>query len=164
MTLTSYVLRQWFERVVEAANLRLARMSDGRYELARTDDGAKSSDRTGLGLSVFDRHTGKSRSTASLSGGETFYFSLSLALGLADVVKQEAGGMELNTLFIDEGFGTLDPDTLNDVMHVIDGLRETGRVIGIVSHVSELKETIAEGITIQKHNDSTSEIQLRGVA
>jgi exonuclease SbcC len=140
MTLTTYVLRQWFERVVEAANLRLSTMSSGRYEL----------ERTGLSLSILDRHTGDSRSPSSLSGGETFYTSLALALGLADVVRAEAGGVDLDTLFIDEGFGSLDPDTLDAVMTVIDDLREGGRAVGIVSHVADLKDRIPERLEITR--------------
>jgi exonuclease SbcC len=149
MTLTTYVLRQWFERVVEAANLRLGTMSSGRYELERMDEAQSRRDRTGLSLSVLDRHTGESRSPASLSGGETFYTSLALALGLADVVRAEAGGVDLDTLFIDEGFGSLDPETLDQVMSVIDELRDGGRAVGIVSHVAELKDRIPERLEIR---------------
>jgi exonuclease SbcC len=150
MTLTTYVLRQWFERVVEAANLRLSTMSSGRYELERVDEAESKRDRTGLSLSVIDRHSGESRSPSSLSGGETFYTSLALALGLADVVRAEAGGVDLDTLFIDEGFGSLDADTLDAVMTVIDDLREGGRAVGIVSHVADLKERIPERLEITR--------------
>ena len=150
MTLTTYVLRQWFERVVEAANLRLSTMSSGRYELERVDEAENKRDRTGLSLSILDRHTGDSRSPSSLSGGETFYTSLALALGLADVVRAEAGGVDLDTLFIDEGFGSLDPDTLDAVMTVIDDLREGGRAVGIVSHVADLKDRIPERLEITR--------------
>ena len=150
MTLTTYVLRQWFERVVEAANLRLSTMSSGRYELERVDEAESKRDRTGLSLSVIDRHSGESRSPSSLSGGETFYTSLALALGLADVVRAEAGGVDLDTLFIDEGFGSLDADTLDAVMTVIDDLREGGRAVGIVSHVADLKDRIPERLEITR--------------
>lgn len=150
MTLTTYVLRQWFERVVEAANLRLSTMSSGRYELVRVDEAESKRDRTGLSLSVIDRHSGESRSPSSLSGGETFYTSLALALGLADVVRAEAGGVDLDTLFIDEGFGSLDADTLDAVMTVIDDLREGGRAVGIVSHVADLKDRIPERLEITR--------------
>jgi exonuclease SbcC len=105
---------------------------------------------------VIDRHTGESRSPKSLSGGETFYTSLALALGLADVVRAEAGGVELDTLFIDEGFGTLDAETLDQVMSVIDELRDGGRVVGIVSHVPDLKEQIAERLEIRRRADGSS--------
>jgi exonuclease SbcC len=150
MTLTTYVLRRWFEQVVTAANVRLAAMSAGRYELERTDESEKKAERTGLALRIVDRHTGESRSPKSLSGGETFYTSLALALGLADVVTAEAGGVELDTLFIDEGFGTLDPETLDQVMSVIDDLRDRGRAVGIVSHVADLKDRITERLEVRR--------------
>ncbi len=150
MTLTTYVLRYWFAQVVTAANLRLSRMSGGKYELSRIEAGSRQGARVGLGLAVFDRYTGKERSPGTLSGGETFYTSLALALGLADVVQAEAGGVSLETLFIDEGFGTLDRDTLEQVLTVIDGLRDDGRVVGIVSHVLELKERLPERLEIRR--------------
>lgn len=150
MSLVTFVLRYWFEQVVRAANVRLESMSAGKYELLRIDEAARRDARVGLGLAVLDRHTGRERSPGTLSGGETFYTSLALALGLADVVVAQAGGAQLDTLFIDEGFGSLDPDTLDDVMGVIDDLRGNGRVIGIVSHVPELKERIAERLTVRR--------------
>ncbi len=156
MPLTAYVLRRWFQQVVLAANHRLSTMSRGRYELERVDEAAKGEKRTGLSLKVIDRHTGESRSPKSLSGGETFYTSLALALGLADVVRAEAGGVELDTLFIDEGFGTLDADTLEQVMTVIDELRNGGRVVGIVSHVADLKDQIPERLEIRRLPDGSS--------
>ena len=159
VNLTTYVLRQWFEQVVAAANLRLAGMSSGRFELVRVDDTGKS-ERTGLTLQVLDRHTGEQRSPRSLSGGETFYTSLALALGLADVVRAEAGGVELDTLFIDEGFGSLDADTLDQVMEVIDELRTRGRTVGIVSHVAELKHRISERIEVRRLPDGSSTLKV----
>ncbi|MGH8962786.1 MAG: AAA family ATPase [Jatrophihabitantaceae bacterium] len=160
VALTTYVLRHWFEQVVQAANLRLSSMSSGRYELVRVDEGTGKAERTGLTLKVVDRHTGEQRSTRSLSGGETFYTSLALALGLADVVKAEAGGVDLDTLFIDEGFGSLDSDTLEEVMSVIDELRDRGRMVGIVSHVAELKDRIAERIEVRCIPDGSSAIRV----
>jgi exonuclease SbcC len=160
VTLSTYVLRHWFAQVVDAANLRLAAMSSGRYRLVRTDVGAHKRERSGLTLSVIDEHTGEQRSTASLSGGETFYTSLALALGLADVVKAEAGGVELDTLFIDEGFGSLDTETLDQVMAVIDDLRDRGRVVGVVSHVAELKDRIGERLEIRRLVDGSSRVRL----
>jgi exonuclease SbcC len=158
--LTAYVLRQWFEEVVAAANIRLAGMSSGRYELVRVDEGVTRSERAGLTIAVLDRHTGEQRNARSLSGGETFYTSLALALGLADVVRAEAGGVDLDTLFIDEGFGSLDADTLDQVMTVIDELRERGRTVGIVSHVSELKDRIAERIEVRRLADGSSTLRV----
>jgi exonuclease SbcC len=160
MALTTYVLRHWFEQVLSAANLRLARMSSGRYELVRVDEGGAKTERSGLTLQVLDRHTGEQRSPRSLSGGETFYTSLSLALGLADVVTAQAGGIDLDTLFIDEGFGSLDEETLEQVMSVIDDLREGGRTVGIVSHVADLKDRIAERIEVRRLPDGSSTLRV----
>ena len=160
VNLTTYVLRQWFEQVVAAANLRLAGMSSGRFELVRVDEGASRTERSGLTLQVLDRHTGEHRNPRSLSGGETFYTSLALALGLADVVRAEAGGVDLDTLFIDEGFGSLDADTLDQVMAVIDELRDRGRSVGIVSHVHELKSRIAERIEVRRLPDGSSTLRV----
>jgi exonuclease SbcC len=160
VALTTYVLRHWFERVVSAANVRLNDISSGRYALVRVDEGETKSERTGLTLHVIDAHTGEARTPRSLSGGETFYTSLALALGLADVVRAEAGGVDLDTLFIDEGFGTLDSDTLEQVMSVIDELRDRGRVVGIVSHVTELKERIPERLEVRRLPDGSSALRV----
>jgi exonuclease SbcC len=161
MTLVTFVLRYWFEQVVAAANVRLAEMSAGKYQLVRVDEASRRDARVGLGLAVLDRHTGKERSPSTLSGGESFYTSLALALGLADVVVAQAGGAQLDTLFIDAGFGSLDPDTLDDVMAVIDELRGNGRVVGIVSHVPDLKERITERLSIRRvRPDGPSEIRM----
>jgi exonuclease SbcC len=160
VALTTYVLRHWFGQVVAAANVRLSAMSSGRYELRRTDEGKTRRDRSGLTLAVIDRHTGEERSPASLSGGETFYTSLALALGMADVVRAEAGGVDLDTLFIDEGFGSLDPGTLDQVMAVIDDLRDRGRVIGIVSHVADLRERVPERLEVRRLPDGSSAVRV----
>jgi exonuclease SbcC len=160
VALTTYVLRHWFGQVVAAANVRLAAMSAGRYELVRTDEAESRRARSGLTLAVIDRHTGEERSPASLSGGETFYTSLALALGLADVVKAEAGGVDLDTLFIDEGFGSLDADTLDQVMAVIDELRDRGRVVGIVSHVADLKDRVPERLEVRRLPDGSSTVRV----
>ena len=160
VALTTYVLRHWFERVVAAANVRLAVMSSGRYQLRRSDDGESRRQRTGLTLTVIDRYTGEERSPRSLSGGETFYTSLALALGLADVVRAQAGGVDTDTLFIDEGFGSLDADTLDQVMGVIDDLRERGRVIGIVSHVTDLKDRVPERLEVHRLPDGSSAVKV----
>ncbi len=160
VALTTYVLRHWFEQVVAAANSRLAVMSAGRYELRRRDDGDSRRQRSGLTLAVIDRHTGEERSPSSLSGGETFYTSLALALGLADVVKAEAGGVDTETLFIDEGFGSLDAETLDQVLGVIDELRDHGKAIGIVSHVADLKDRIAERLEVRRLPDGSSALEV----
>src|SRR6266704_3683861 len=160
VALTTYVLRHWFEQVVAAANVKLAVMSSGRYELRRSDEGESRRQRGGLTLSVVDRHTGEVRSPNSLSGGETFYASLALALGLADVVKAEAGGVDTETLFIDEGFGSLDADTLDQVLGVIDELRDRGRAVGIVSHVADLKDRVAERLEVRRLPDGSSTLRV----
>jgi len=160
VALTTYVLRHWFGQVVAAANVRLAVMSSGRYELRRSDEGESRRQRSGLTLAVIDRHTGEERSPKSLSGGETFYTSLALALGLADVVKAEAGGIDTETLFIDEGFGSLDAETLDQVLGAIDELRDQGRAVGIVSHVAELKDRIAERIEVRRLPDGSSALKV----
>jgi DNA repair protein SbcC/Rad50 len=159
MDLTTFVLRQMFSEVVDAANLRLSTMSAGRYALERVDESdERKTARVGLTLRIVDRHTGRSRSPGSLSCGETFFTSLALALGLADVVKAQAGGVDLDTLFIDEGFGTLDPEALDQVMAVIDELRERGRLVGIVSHVLDLKDRVAERIEVRRLPDGSSSL------
>lgn len=153
MKLSAYVLAARLEQVVAAANDRLERMSAGRYLLEHTTDRARGDRRVGsggLGLRVVDTWTMRPREPATLSGGETFISSLALALGLADVVTAEAGGAEIATLFVDEGFGSLDADTLDEVMDVLDDLREGGRAVGIVSHVAELRARVAARLTVSK--------------
>ncbi|MEO6880205.1 MAG: SMC family ATPase [Mycobacteriaceae bacterium] len=148
VSLHSYVLAARLEEVAAAASLRLRRMSAGRYEFVHTDAAGPRGTRGGLGLDVLDDHTGAQRSTKTLSGGESFMASLSLALGLADVVAEEAGGVQLDTLFIDEGFGSLDSTSLEEVMAVLDELRAGGRVVGIVSHVDELRHRIPSQLQV----------------
>ncbi|WP_043731574.1 AAA family ATPase [Nocardia asiatica] len=142
MSLHSYVLAARLEEVAQAGSLRLRRMSGGRYEFVHSDKAGPRGRRGGLGLDVRDEYTGAIRPAKTLSGGETFMASLSLALGLADTVAAESGGLVLDTLFIDEGFGGLDADTLDAVMGVLDELRTGGRVVGVVSHVDEMRQRI----------------------
>nr|WSY56631.1 SMC family ATPase [Streptomyces sp. NBC_00886] len=149
MRLESYVLAARLEQVAAAATVRLQRMSSGRYTLVHSDDRAGRG-RSGLGLHVVDAWTGRERDTATLSGGETFFASLALALGLADVVTDEAGGVRLDTLFIDEGFGSLDEQTLDEVLDVLDSLRERDRSVGIVSHVADLRRRIHAQLEVVK--------------
>ncbi|MGZ4774524.1 MAG: AAA family ATPase [Oryzihumus sp.] len=150
MRLSSYVLASRLEEVTVLANERLRTMSDGRYALEYTDALAARGARSGLGLRVRDAWTGLPRDTSTLSGGEAFMASLALALGLGDAVKAEAGGLDLQTLFVDEGFGTLDEESLEQVMAVLDGLREGGRAVGIVSHVAELRQRIPVQLRVTK--------------
>jgi exonuclease SbcC len=147
MRLQSFVLAARLEEVAVAASERLRKMSNGRYCLVHTDEGP-SRGRGGLGLDVLDDYSGLTRPTKTLSGGESFMASLALALGLADVVAAEAGGTQLDTLFIDEGFGSLDSETLDAVMDSLDELRKGGRVVGLVSHVEELKARIPSRLRV----------------
>jgi exonuclease SbcC len=150
MRLESYVLAARLEQVAAAASARLAVMSGGRYTLVHSDERASGRGRSGLGLHVVDAWTGGERDTSTLSGGETFFSSLALALGLADVVTEEAGGTRLETLFIDEGFGSLDEQTLDEVLDVLDSLRERDRCVGIVSHVADLRQRIPAQLEVTK--------------
>jgi DNA repair protein SbcC/Rad50 len=160
MTLSAYVLAARLEEVAAVASERLLRMTQGRYSLVHTDAG-RGSAKAGLGLLARDTWTGHDRDTSTLSGGETFLASLALALGLADVVAAEAGGARTEALFVDEGFGTLDEETLEEVMDVLDGLREGGRLVGVVSHVAELRQRIPAQVHVRKSRTG-SQIALLG--
>ena len=160
MTLRSYVLAARLEEVLVAASDRLRHMSSGRYEFAHSDAGGPRGRRGGLGIEVRDEYTGVTRAATTLSGGETFFASLALALGLADVVSSEAGGRVLDTMFIDEGFGTLDPESLDLVMGVLDELRSGGRVVGLVSHVDELRARIPSQLHVLR-GESGSTVTVR---
>ncbi|MGN7969408.1 AAA family ATPase [Microbacterium sp. 22296] len=142
MTLETFVLAAELEEIVTAANLRLEHMSAGRYRLQHTDALAARGASSGLGLEIMDAFTGQCRPPQSLSGGETFLTSLALALGLAEVVTARAGGLRLDTLFIDEGFGSLDDDTLDLAMRTLDELRQGGRTVGVISHVASMKDQL----------------------
>lgn len=149
MTLETFVLAAELEEIVEAANRRLGDMSAGRYQLRHSDALASRGAASGLGIVVFDAFTGQERPAQSLSGGETFLSSLALALGLAEVVTARAGGIQLDTLFIDEGFGSLDADTLEVAMRTLDELRSGGRTVGIISHVESMQEQIPAQLTVR---------------
>lgn len=155
--LVSYVLGAEFERILRSASLHLDRMSEGRYGMVFSDHRAKGSrSGGGLNLEITDTWTGEPREASSLSGGESFLASLSLALGLAEVVQANNGGIELDTLFIDEGFGTLDAETLDMVMGTIESLRDSGRTIGLISHVEEMKNRIPAQIVVEKGQNGSS--------
>lgn len=145
-----YVQATYFSRILLEANKRLRIMTNGRYELLRREDPLDLRSQTGLEINVLDNYTGRSRSVKSLSGGESFKASLSLALGLSDVIQSYAGGVEINTLFIDEGFGALDGESLDQALQTLVSLTEGNRLVGIISHVSELKERIDRQILIKK--------------
>ncbi|MCJ1656424.1 SMC family ATPase [Staphylococcus sp. NRL 21/187] len=140
LTLENYVLIYYLERIIQQANLRLKKMSGQRYQLQRRQ--TVSQGYSGLEIDVFDLHSNHSRHISSLSGGETFQASLALALGLSEVVQQESGGITLDSMFIDEGFGTLDQETLETALDTLMKLQTSGRMVGIISHVSELKQRI----------------------
>jgi exonuclease SbcC len=158
LPLRGYALQRRFAHVLVAATEHLDRMSEGRFafELSET---AVGSGYSGLGITVLDVWSGHGRDPKSLSGGETFYASLALALGLADVVRSEAGGSALETLFVDEGFGSLDQDTLGGVLDQLDALRAGNRVVGVVSHVTEMRESIPDRLEVRRTDDKTSQIR-----
>lgn len=159
--LSAYVLAFRLAQVVAAANERLVQMSDHRYSLVQSGHRLAGQRRGGLGLLVSDDWSGETRDPATLSGGETFVVALALALGLADVITDEAGGADLATLFVDEGFGSLDPDTLDDVLDTLDTLRERGRVVGVVSHVADMADRIPHQLRIAKdRTGSTVSLQV----
>jgi DNA repair protein SbcC/Rad50 len=142
VTFERYVLAAFLDDILREANYRLRKMTSGRYELLRKTDRSKGNAQSGLELLVFDQYTGQERHVKTLSGGESFKASLSLALGLADVVQNYAGGVSLETMFIDEGFGTLDPESLDQAIESLMDIQSSGRLVGIISHVPELKERI----------------------
>ncbi|MFC4140016.1 MULTISPECIES: AAA family ATPase [unclassified Microbacterium] len=158
MNLETFVLAAELEEIVSAANLRLHDMSAGRYQLRHSDALAARGAASGLGIVVFDAFTGQTRPARSLSGGETFLSSLALALGLAEVVTARAGGIRLDTLFIDEGFGSLDADTLEVAMRTLDELRQGGRTVGVISHVEAMQEQIPAQLTVRTLPDGPSVI------
>ncbi|MDF9408751.1 SMC family ATPase [Pelotomaculum isophthalicicum JI] len=149
LTFERFVLGALLDDVTIAATARLKLMSRGRYHLQRTLDRTRRNTAGGLELEVFDTYTGVARSVSTLSGGETFLASLSLALGLADVVQSYAGGIHLDTILVDEGFGTLDPESLDFALRALIDLQKTGRLVGIISHVPELKERIDARLEIR---------------
>jgi exonuclease SbcC len=150
MSLERYVLAAYFEEIAEAASTRLQAMTDGRYTLRHSDERARGGAASGLSITVHDAFTGTERESGTLSGGETFQASLCLALAVADVVQRHAGGVHLDMLFIDEGFGALDAEALEQAMAELDALREGGRLVGVISHVPTLRERISGGIEVTK--------------
>ncbi|MCX5951863.1 MAG: SMC family ATPase [Cyanobacteria bacterium] len=148
ISLQRWVLSAYLAEICQYANQRLAMMTSGRYQLRLSDGGGRGGRQAGLGLRVLDAFTGEEREVSSLSGGETFQASLALALGVADTVQAHTGGVHLDALFVDEGFGSLDPDNLQLAMDELDRLRAGGRLIGIISHVGALRERIRAGLEV----------------
>lgn len=160
ITLETYVQMAYFDRIIRKANLRLLKMTNGQYELKRRESTDSKQGKFGLDLDVIDHHNGSTRSTNSLSGGETFMASLALALGMADEVQSSAGGIQLDSLFVDEGFGTLDNEALEQAIRTLDNLAGSHRLVGIISHVDSLKERIDRQIIVTKQKDKGSFVKI----
>lgn len=158
--LETFVQMTFFDRIIQRANRRLLIMTDGQYELKRRQEASGLRSQSGLELDVIDHHNGSERSVKTLSGGETFMASLSLALGLSDEIQSSAGGIRLDTMFVDEGFGTLDEEALRQALRALINLTESNRLVGIISHVSELKEKIDRQIVVTKEKSGESSVKI----
>lgn len=159
--LETYIQTTYFDRIISRANLRLMKMSSGQYELKRQGEASNSKSQSGLELGVIDHYNGTERSVKTLSGGESFMASLSLALGLSEEVQSSAGGIQVDTMFVDEGFGSLDPDALEQAYGALAGLTEGNRLVGIISHVADLKEKIDKQIIVTKEKSGGSHVKLQ---
>ena len=148
--LETYVQMAYFERILHRANVRLMTMSQGQYELKRREDAENKKEKAGLDLNVVDHYNGSERSVRTLSGGESFQAALSLALGLSDEIQSRAGGIQIDTMFVDEGFGSLDEAALSQALKALANLADKNRMVGIISHVAELKDSINKKILVTK--------------
>ncbi len=157
--LETYIQMNYFDRIIARANTRLMIMTDGQYDLVRRKDGLSKVGQSGLDLDVIDHYNGTHRSVKSLSGGESFKASLALALGLADEIQSSAGGIKLDTMFVDEGFGSLDEESLSAAMKALTSLAESNRLVGIISHVGELKQRIDKQIVVTKDKSGGSKAE-----
>ena len=157
----TWVQMYFFDRIIDRANIRFSDMTDGRYELARQETAENNRSQTGLDLDVIDNRNGTRRSVKTLSGGESFKASLSLALGLSDEIQNNMGGVQLDTLFVDEGFGSLDDESLEQAMRVLVSLADGNRLVGIISHVTALKERIDKKIVVTKNYTGESKIEIK---
>ena len=157
--LETYIQMSYFDRILSRANVRLMVMTDGQYDLVRNKDAATQA-KGGLDLDVIDHYNGTRRSVKTLSGGESFKASLSLALGLADEIQSSAGGIKLDTMFVDEGFGSLDEESLSAAMNALSSLAEGNRLVGIISHVGELKQRIDKQIIVTKNKSGGSKAEI----
>jgi exonuclease SbcC len=161
LSLTNFVLQERLEMILERASLHLLKISNGKFEFKLNEEKSAQQKKTaGLGITVIDHANGRERPAESLSGGETFYASLSLCLGLAEVVKMDKGGIELGTLFIDEGFGSLSNDKLVEVLDVLDKLRENGRIIGIITHLEDMKSQIPLRLEVYRTEEGPSRTRM----
>lgn len=160
ITLEAFIQMAYFDRIIAHANTRLLEMSGAQYEMKRREESENNQKQSGLDIDIIDHFATGTRSVSTLSGGESFKASLSLALGLSDVVQSEAGGIRLDTMFVDEGFGTLDDDSLKNALTTLASLGEGNRLVGIISHVNELKERIDRQIIIKKDRDKGSKAEV----
>ncbi len=158
--LETYIQMTYFDRIISRANTRFMVMSGGQYELKRRKEAEDKKAQSGLDLDIIDHYNGTERSVKTLSGGESFKASLSLALGLSDEIQSIAGGIKLDTMFVDEGFGNLDDDSINQAMNALSGLAEGNRLVGIISHVSELKNRIDKQIVVAKEKSGGSKANI----
>ena len=158
--LEAYVQMRYFNRIIDRANVRLMTMSDGHYELKRRVGADNNRSQSGLDLDVIDHYNGTERSVKTLSGGESFKASLALALGLSDEIQSSSGGIRLETMFIDEGFGSLDEESLSQALKALTELSEGDRTVGIISHVTELKERIDRQVVVTKNKFGGSKISV----
>ena len=161
LMLETFVQTTYFDRIIACANTRLLRMTDGQYELIRHTEAADGRRLTGLELDVIDHYNGSARSVRTLSGGESFKASLSLALGLSEMIQRQSGGIRFDTMFVDEGFGSLDEESLRQAIATLTNLSGTDRLVGIISHVAELKERIEKQIIVTKTRDGYSTAKIR---
>ena len=158
--LETYIQMTYFDRIINRANTRFMVMSGGQYELKRRKEAENNRSQSGLELDVIDHYNGTERSVKTLSGGESFKASLSLALGLSDEIQSSAGGIKLDTMFVDEGFGSLDDESLAQAIKALSSLAEGNRLVGIISHVSELKDKIDKQIVVKKEKTGGSNITI----
>ena len=158
--LETYIQMTFFDRIIARANTRFMKMSGGQYELKRSETADNNRSQSGLDLSVIDHYNGTERSVKTLSGGESFKASLSLALGLSDEIQSSAGGIKLDTMFVDEGFGSLDPESLSQAFRALADLSDGNRLVGIISHVADLKEKIDKQVIITKEKTGGSKIEI----
>ena len=161
ISLESYVLSAYFDRILKRATLHMIQMSSGQYDLVRNTSPDSLRSQSGLELNVLDHFNGTERSVKTLSGGESFLASLSLALGLSEEIMETAGGIRLDTMFVDEGFGSLDDDTLRQAMRALQSLTDDHRLVGIISHVSELRSQIDNQIIVKKDRTGKSSVEIR---
>lgn len=158
--LETYIQMTYFDRIINRANTRFMVMSGGQYKLKRRKEAENNRSQSGLELDVVDHYNGTERSVKTLSGGESFKASLSLALGLSDEIQSSAGGIKLDTMFVDEGFGSLDDESLAQAIKALSSLAEGNRLVGIISHVSELKDKIDRQIVVKKEKTGGSNITI----